>query len=48
MTYTQILRTLKSHYKPENIAGMARFGIVAKKALRPPCPSRPHLWNKPA
>ena len=32
MTLPQILRALKSHYKPENIAGMARFGIVTKKA----------------
>jgi 3-methyladenine DNA glycosylase AlkD len=39
MTYTQILRALKSHYKPENIAGMARFGIVAKKAYGVPAPA---------
>jgi 3-methyladenine DNA glycosylase AlkD len=32
MTYQHILRTLKSHYKPGNIEGMARFGIVATKA----------------
>jgi len=38
MTYPQILQTLKSHYKPENIAGMARFGIVAKKAYGVPAP----------
>ncbi|MCJ7751614.1 MAG: DNA alkylation repair protein [Armatimonadetes bacterium] len=39
MTYPQILQTLKSHYKPENIAGMARFGIVAKKAYGVPAPA---------
>jgi len=38
-TYHQILRTLKSHYKPENIEGMARFGIVAKKAYGVPTPA---------
>jgi 3-methyladenine DNA glycosylase AlkD len=39
MTYPQILRTLKSYYKPENVAGMARFGIVAKKAYGVPAPA---------
>jgi 3-methyladenine DNA glycosylase AlkD len=38
MTHSQILRTLRSYYKPENIAGMARFGIVAKKAYGVPTP----------
>ena len=36
MTYQHILRILKSHYKPENIEGMARFGIVARKAYGVP------------
>ena len=39
MTYQHILRTLKSHYKPENIEGMARFGIVTKKAYGVPAPA---------
>jgi 3-methyladenine DNA glycosylase AlkD len=39
MTYQHILRTLKSHYKPENIEGMARFGIVAKEAYGVPAPA---------
>jgi 3-methyladenine DNA glycosylase AlkD len=39
MTYREILRTLKSHYKPENIEGMARFGIVTKKAYGVPAPA---------
>jgi len=39
MTYRHILRTLKSHYKPENIEGMARFGIVTKKAYGVPAPA---------
>jgi 3-methyladenine DNA glycosylase AlkD len=29
---------LKSHYKPENIEGMARFGIISKKAYGAPMP----------
>lgn len=39
MTHQHILRTLKSYYKPENIEGMARFGIVAKKAYGVPAPA---------
>jgi len=39
MTYREIIRTLKSHYKPENIEGMARFGIVTKKAYGVPAPA---------
>ena len=39
MTYREILRALKSHSNPENIAGMARFGITAKKAYGVPAPA---------
>jgi 3-methyladenine DNA glycosylase AlkD len=39
MTYRHILRTLKSYYKPENVEGMARFGIVTKKAYGVPAPA---------
>ncbi len=39
MTYPQILRALKSHYKPENVAGMARFGIATKKVYGVPAPA---------
>jgi 3-methyladenine DNA glycosylase AlkD len=39
MTYRQILQTLKSYYKPENIEGMACFGIVAKQDYGVPAPA---------
>ncbi len=38
MTHTQILRQLKSHSNPRNIAGMARYGISVKKAYGVPTP----------
>jgi 3-methyladenine DNA glycosylase AlkD len=38
MRYGEIMALLKSHYKPENIAGMARFGITSKKAYGVPMP----------
>ena len=39
MTYRQLLQTLKSYYQPENIEGMARFGIVTKQAYGVPAPA---------
>ena len=33
MTVSEIIKTLESLENPTNIAGMARFGIVAKKAF---------------
>lgn len=33
MTLQQILKTLKSHANPKNVAGMARFGINPKNTL---------------
>ena len=39
MTYPHILRTLKSYYTPENVAGLARFGIVTKKVYGVPAPA---------
>ncbi|MCJ7821753.1 MAG: DNA alkylation repair protein [Armatimonadetes bacterium] len=39
MQYRAIMSALKSHYKPENIEGMARFGIVTKKAYGVPAPA---------
>lgn len=47
MTYPQTLRALKSHYKPENIAGRARFGIIMKKALWPLAPPTPIYGTTP-
>lgn len=38
MRYGEIMALLKSHYKPENIKGMARFGITSKKAYGVPMP----------
>jgi 3-methyladenine DNA glycosylase AlkD len=38
MRYGEIVALLKSHYKPENIEGMARFGITSKKAYGVPMP----------
>ncbi len=38
MQYRDILKILKSHHKPENIEGMARFGITSKKAYGVPMP----------
>jgi 3-methyladenine DNA glycosylase AlkD len=38
MRYGEIMALLRSHYKPENIEGMARFGIVTKKAYGVPMP----------
>ncbi len=38
MRYSEIMALLKSHYKPENIEGMARFGITSKKAYGVPMP----------
>ncbi|MBN1458494.1 MAG: DNA alkylation repair protein [Armatimonadetes bacterium] len=46
MTYRQLLQTLKSYYQPENIEGMARFGIVAKKAYGVPGPALRKLAKK--
>ncbi|MBI4165617.1 MAG: DNA alkylation repair protein [Acidobacteria bacterium] len=42
MTYTDILRKMKSYYSPRNIAGMARYGINVKKAYGVPTPV---LWS---
>ncbi len=39
MTYTEILRKMKSYYNPRNLAGMARFGINVKKAYGVPTPA---------
>ena len=39
MTYRAILQHLKSYYKPENVEGMARFGIVSKKVYGVPTPA---------
>jgi len=39
MQYRAIMSALKSHYKPENIEGMARFGIVTRKAYGVPAPA---------
>lgn len=33
MTLSQIIKTLKSHANPKNVAGMARFGINPKNTL---------------
>ena len=38
MTYVEIMRKLKVHYNPRNIAGMARYGINVKKAYGVPAP----------
>jgi 3-methyladenine DNA glycosylase AlkD len=38
MTYRAIMQHLKSFYKPENVEGMARFGIVSKKVYGVPTP----------
>ncbi|MFB3880725.1 MAG: DNA alkylation repair protein [Armatimonadota bacterium] len=38
MTYRQIMQHLKSFYKPENVEGMARFGIISKKVYGVPTP----------
>ena len=39
MTYRAILQHLRSFYKPENVEGMARFGIVSKKVYGVPTPA---------
>jgi len=39
MQYRAIMSALKSHYKRENIEGMARFGIVTEKAYGVPAPA---------
>ena len=39
MTVDEILRVLEDCGSPENVAGMARFGIVAKKAFGVPSPA---------
>ena len=39
MTYTEILKKMKSSYNPRNIAGMARYGINVKKAYGVPAPA---------
>lgn len=38
MTVNEIIKKLESLENPENIAGMARFGIVTKKAFGVPAP----------
>ena len=38
MTYSEIIKNLKSHKNPKNIAGMARFGISVKNTLGVPVP----------
>jgi len=42
VTYVEILKKMKSYYKPENLAGMARFGINVEKAYGVPTPV---LWR---
>lgn len=38
MNYSEIIKKLKSHKNPKNIAGMARFGISVKNTLGVPVP----------
>jgi len=42
VTYTEVIRKMKSYYNPRNIAGMARYGINVKKAYGVPTPV---LWG---
>ncbi len=37
--YREIMQSLKSHHSPENVEGMARFGIVSKKVYGVPMPA---------
>lgn len=39
MDLSRILETMKSHYNPRNIAGMARYGINVEKAYGVPAPA---------
>jgi 3-methyladenine DNA glycosylase AlkD len=39
MTYRAIMQHLKSFYRPENVEGMARFGITSKKVYGVPTPT---------
>ena len=41
MALDEILKRMKSHYNPRNLAGMARYGINVKKAYGVPTPV---LW----
>ncbi len=38
MQYEEIIRKLRSHYNPVNVAGMARFGINPRNAFGVPAP----------
>ena len=46
MTYEEIIKDLKSHKNPKNIAGMARFGINPKNTLGIPIPYLRKLAKK--
>ena len=39
MEYGEVLKKLKSHANPKNVAGMARFGISSKNTLGVPIPT---------
>ncbi len=46
MTYRAIMQHLRSFYKPENVEGMARFGIISKKVYGVPTPEVRKLARK--